>query len=112
MGLQHRPVHPASAAPSEACVCCDFSFCLVVEASILREKGGCTPPPSHQRGEKSAEFCAGGGGGGMGPIHAEHYHFDCFDAVFGCGGVGSEKRDTESPVSTAAHSQVFNHHAD
>lgn len=26
----------------------------------------------------------------MGPIHAEHYHFDCFDAVFGLGWMRGE----------------------
>lgn len=40
--------------------------------------------------KKSAEFL-GEKGGGMGPIHAEHYHFDCFDAVFRGGGEGRER---------------------
>lgn len=52
----------------------------------------------------------------MGPIHAEHYHFDCFDAVFGldCGGGegwlwGKEER--ESPVSSTAMFLITAHTA-
>lgn len=42
----------------------------------------------------------------MGPIHAEHYHFDCFDAGFGldgCRGGG----EAESPVSTGCTPSSF-----
>lgn len=49
---------------------------------------GCWFLPNMEK--KSAEFL---GEGGMGPIHAEHYHFDCFDAVYRGGGGEREKRE-------------------
>lgn len=55
--------------------------------------------------KKSAEFL-GEKGGGMGPIHAEHYHFDCFDAVFRGGGEGRERES--SPESAATQPGMFN----
>lgn len=45
------------------------------------EKGG---RPARGSGEVG-EFAGGGAGEGT---QARHYHFDCFDAIFGGGGVG------------------------
>lgn len=94
---------------SSVCICCSGLIksalvFLVVDPSILCREGGVGFFLTWRK--KSLRSFSERKGGGMGPIHAEHYHFDCFDAVFRGGGEGRERES--SPESAATQPGMFN----